>query len=301
MSFLNPVNEPVLRFSSTDADAPQINYNSRVAGDIKVVLKACLVTGYGAKASAGWSVVNEVDHVAEFVSPSAAMSDYRLGISDTSTSSTTWYYQYQDVRVDPGYNTPTKSFGSLNKTNNDNGWQLFVTERGIVFIEIVQHSVASKMSTRITHWGQIKSAVPVVNGKNVSFFNIGHSGATGSPDYFYRDGSRLHTMLESYTSAFISSATAAALSGSSYTLDASVVDLVSPIYLTNAGRSLLIAELPPMLSVIVNNSADLYGVSDTTVGGRPVFKVCAGPDATQLQYVLSTCRTFLIRTDYWEY
>lgn len=66
MSFLNPVSEPVKRFKSTDAGAPQINYNARVSGDVKTVLKACLVTGYGAKASAGWSIVNEVDHVAEF-------------------------------------------------------------------------------------------------------------------------------------------------------------------------------------------------------------------------------------------
>lgn len=301
MSFLNPVNEPVSRFKSTDAGAPQINYNSRVAGDVKAVLKACLVTGYGATASAGWTVVNEVGSVCEFVSPSAAMSDYRLGIDDTSASNTTWFYQYQSERVNPVNNTPSKALGQSDRTFAGNGWQLFVTERGIVFIEIVQHSVASKMSTRITHWGQIKSAVPVVNGKNVSFFNIGHSSAMGSPYYFYSDGSRAHTMLESHTSAFISSATVAALSSSSYTLDASVVDLVSPIYLTNAGRSLLIAELPPMLSVIVNNSADLYGVSDTTVGGKPVFKVCAGSSETQLQYVLSYSRTFLIRTDYWEY
>ena len=145
MSFLNPVSEPVLRFSSTDASAPQINYNARTAGDIKAVLKACLVTGYGAKASAGWSIVNEINHVAEFVSPSAAMSDYRLGVDDSTTIKTTWYYQYQDARTNPNYNEPTKSFSYVDKTHASNGWQMLVTERGIVFIELVQNSVVNKL------------------------------------------------------------------------------------------------------------------------------------------------------------
>lgn len=301
MSFLNPVNEPVLRFSSTDADAPQINYAARTAGDIKAVLKACLVTGYGAKASAGWSVVNEVDHVCEFISPSAAMSDYRLGIDDSTATKTDWYYQYQDVRVNPAYNAPVKKFTNINEVNPENGWQLFVTERGILFVEIVQHSNISKLSTRITYWGAVKSGISSVNGKNICFFNIGHNATTGQPYNFYSATNYVHVMLESNKSAFMSAATSNALSKVTYDVDISNVDLVSPIYIATASFDMLIGELPPILSKVVNSTADIYGISNTTLGVRPVFIACAGFSNTMSENTIRMSRTFLIKTDYWEY
>lgn len=301
MSFLNPVSEPVLRFSSTDAGAPQINYNARVAGDIKTVLKACLVTGYGAKSSAGWSVANEVDHVAEFVSPSAVMSDYRLGIDDTSASSTTWYYQYQDARVNPSYNAPTKSFSFVDKLHANNGWQLLVTERGLVFIELVQHTAASKLSARITYWGRVKSALFLDVGENIMFFNVGHSSTINPASYFYSSSSSyLHVRLGTYKAANISASTSSALSAVTYLLDKSVVDLVSPIYLSTTSSDLLLAEIPAALSKVVNNPADIYGVSETTLGSRLHLSVCAG-FANSQPTANNYSRTFLIPLDYWEY
>ena len=301
MSFLNPVSEPVKRFSSTDASAPQVNYNARTAGDIKAVLKACLVTGYGAKSSAGWSIVNEVDHVAEFVSPSAAMSDYRLGIDDSSTSSTTWYYQYQDARTNPVYNAPTKSFTYAVKTHASNGWQMLVTDRGLIFIELVQHTTVNKLSARITYLGAVKSAIPSVTGKNICFFNIGHNGGSGShPQYFYSSNGYTHTQLEGDTISYMSAATSRALSGNAYSLDTANVDLVSPIYIASAAQDMLIGELPPMLSKIVNATADVYGVSESTLDGRDVLSVSAGYASTAPS--CNACaRTFLIYLDYWEY
>lgn len=297
------MNEPVLRFKSTDASAPQINHNARTAGDVKAVLKACLVTGYGAKTSAGWSIVNEVGHVAEFVSPSAAMSDYRLEIDDSSTSSTAWYYQYQNSRVNPTYNVPTRSFSNADKTSGENGWQMLVTERGIVFIELVQHSVVNKLSTRITHWGAVKSAIPSITGKNICFFNIGHNAGISLPRYFYSSGAYVHTNLETHTSAFMSAATSNALWNTifTYTLDISNVDLVSPIYIASNNNNLLIGELPPILSKIVNSTADVYGVSEFTIDNRNVLSVCAGYSSSDINSVVTQSRTFLIRTDYWEY
>lgn len=47
--------QPII-YKSTDAGAPQL---SLTAGVINAVLKGCLVTGYGAKAAAGWEVVHE--------------------------------------------------------------------------------------------------------------------------------------------------------------------------------------------------------------------------------------------------
>lgn len=302
MSFLNPVNEPVLRFSSTDADAPQIDYNARVAGDVKAVLKACLVDGYSATASAGWTAVNEVDNVIEFVSPSAAMSDYRLGIDDSTATKTDWYYQYQDARVNPGYNSPSKAMKYIDAAHGDNGWQLFVTARGLLFVELVQSSVVKKLSARITYWGAVKSGVPTANGKNICFFNIGHNAATSSPNYFYSSRSYVHTALDTQTGAYMSAATSNALAGSYYQQDVSSIDLVSPIYIASTEQALLIAELPPILSKIVNNTADLFGVSDSVLDGREVFSVSAARGAySNITDMSQYSRTFLIKTDYWEY
>lgn len=182
MSFLNPVNEPVLRFSSTDADAPQINYAARVAGDIKTVLKACLVVGYGAKASAGWSIANEVDHVAEFVSPSAAMSDYRLGIDDSGNVQ--WYYTYKNTKTAPSSALYSKGFSDNDVTSAKNGWQLIVTQRGLVFVELAQFNAVDGVLSRVTYIGANKQ-IDDTTGKNISCFTIGLNAPSGYPAAFF--------------------------------------------------------------------------------------------------------------------
>lgn len=47
--------QPII-YKSLDANAPQLTID---AGTLKTVLKACLVTGYGSKAGAGWEIVWE--------------------------------------------------------------------------------------------------------------------------------------------------------------------------------------------------------------------------------------------------
>ena len=56
MSLHNPVKYPVKYYSWQDTQAPQL---SNVDGAIKTILKACLVTGYGSKAGAGWTALFE--------------------------------------------------------------------------------------------------------------------------------------------------------------------------------------------------------------------------------------------------
>lgn len=54
MSLKNPVKYPVKYYSHLDAGAPQL---ADTDGVIKTILKACLVTGYGTKAGAGWTAL----------------------------------------------------------------------------------------------------------------------------------------------------------------------------------------------------------------------------------------------------
>lgn len=302
MSFLNPVNEPVLRFSSTDAGAPQINYAARTAGDVKAVLKACLVTGYGAKASAGWSVVNEIDHVTEFVSPSAAMSDYRLGIDDTSASSTTWYYQYQDARVNPTDNALTKNFNYIDKASDQNGWELITTERGFYFVEFFITSETQAKQSRVTFFGQTKSAiVNASDNHNMGFWSVGHHAATVYSWQFFPPiaYTKRYYNINGYKKAEFASSNIAIMSNYPIQSELSVVDMIADLYLVQDG--LMLARQPGLLLAPLKDLADRFGVYDTTVADRPVLYASLGVSRNDLESINGGTRGVMIRLDYWEY
>lgn len=297
MSFLNPVSEPVKRFSSTDAGAPQINYNARVAGDVKAVLKACLVTGYGATASAGWSIVNEVGHVAEFVSPSVTMSDYRLGIDDTSTSSTTWYYQYQDVRVNPSLHSAlTKNPRSINKTHASNGWQLLVTDKGIAFIDNFYHTVANAVAARLTYWSLSKSAVTTA-GNEILFFCAGQEGGTTeySYDLFYKPSS-LHS---SNASSYLASTVAGNSGVRVEPQDVSNVDALSDVYVMQGND--VVAVAVGFMAVKMAKKADFFGVDVITLGGRSYIKIPLSSHFVASTNIYTRTIVVALSLDDWEY
>ena len=301
MSFLNPVNEPVLRFSSTDADAPQINYNARTAGDVKAVLKACLVTGYGATASAGWSIVNEIDHVAEFVSPSAAMSDYRLGIDDTSASSTTWYYQYQDVRVNPVNNNQVRNFDSYaNKSSPDNHWQLLVTARGLVFIDFIAITGVTGLVSRFTYWGAIKSAITDTNTRNISYWCVGANAPVATPPSIFNTSStNTHHIVGAHSGLRFASTNIAALGGTS-PISASNIELISDLFLENSQAS-LIGKQPAVMTRSSVAQSKLFDVTETTAGGRSLLNIAVVYLMSKSTTLDNYAKHLSIYTDYWEY
>ena len=301
MSFLNPVSEPVLMYSSTDANAPKINYAARAAGDVKTVLKACLVTGYGSKAGAGWSIQNETATVAEFVSPGVAMSDYSFGVTDTSASNTTWYYKYKGTQTNPAYNTPNKSFANINTTHADNGWRLIVSKRGMIFIELVQSTVVNKLSARLTYIGAVKSAVTDTNGINIAFFNIGHSAAISEPANFYSINYP-HIRVESLNQLAIHSALPFLSDrGADLATNVSQVDIISHYYVSSAYDAIFAAELPGLVGKIVNDKEKIYGIANETLENRHVLKICLGYQDNRTQYMYSRGRVMLIYLDGWSY
>lgn len=301
MSFLNPVTEPVLRFKSTDAGAPQINYNARVAGDVKAVLKACLVTGYGAKASAGWSIVNEVNHVCEFVSPSVAMSDYRLGIDDTSASSTTWYYQYQGNRINPGYNLPSKNTIYIDSGTTKNGWEMLITDRGLFFIDLFYHTTAAEYVARITWWGQVKSALTDTAGANISFFCGGYESQTGDAYRVFVDGasSGRHYKLATYTQTNFAAANLPTFLASQKTYGLSSLDIIADIYLI--ANNTIIGQQVGMSLRDVNSSDDALGVKPIEINERQALSIALSSRVPTKSALLEYAKVVIIYTDYWEY
>lgn len=302
MSFLNPVSEPVLRFSSTDVGAPQINYNARVAGDIKTVLKGCLVTGYGAKASAGWTAVNETATVIEFVSPSVAMSDYRLGVDDTSAASTTWYYTHLNVRVNPEAQNLSKNHRYISTSSASNGWQLLVTDVAIIFVELLWSNTINNLVSRVAYLGQIKSALINNTGVNMAFWSLGHTG--GDPTEFFK--SAPFATLYSYDNGGfnrfgnkVSAINAERASDTTLNIGAlSSAEIVAPWYIYNKG--VLLGEQPAVMLRDINNPADNFGVYDTVFNNRPVLSCCVTYPTTTAENYQKYSRTLLISLDYWE-
>ncbi|STZ02040.1 hypothetical protein [Moraxella equi] len=87
MSYLNPISLTPKIYQSTDPQAPQL---TGVMGDYKSVWKACLVTGYGNKAGAGFMLDNETDHSCDFISPNIMMS--KIGVEEDSSYYKPYYY-----------------------------------------------------------------------------------------------------------------------------------------------------------------------------------------------------------------
>lgn len=90
MSILTPIKQAVKIFSSTDKEAPQLN---RQANELQVILKACLVTGYGDKQSAGWDLSFEEDGIKVFSPKPNAHTHFFLKLSnDTGQECKTQVY-----------------------------------------------------------------------------------------------------------------------------------------------------------------------------------------------------------------
>lgn len=297
MSFLNPVNEPVLRFSSTDADAPQIDYNSRTSGDIKTVLKACMATGYGAKASAGWSIVNETTNDAEFISPSAAMSSYRIGLAGGSYR-TTWYYMHNDVKKTPSHGPVLQEMPSINKTHASNGWELLVTPRGFILVEKVYSTVAQSLVAHATYFSLVKSNINIGDVDIMAFWSAGWRTSLSARAFFLSVDVSGDIKVASWSPLKFDFINKSVLSSSVvwYSGTASVASL---LYIFSESRFL--AALPAVLICDNNGVTDVLGVRDGSINSRAVLHISLCDAGATRKDIDSTVVRLAIPLDYWEY
>lgn len=306
MSFLNPVNEPVLRFSSTDAGAPQISYNSRSAGDVKAVIKACLVTGYGAKAGAGWSIVNEVSHVAEFISPSVAMSDYRLKIDDTSTTNTNWKYIYQNTLKSFQGGVLSKNNPIIFKTSAQNRWDLIVTPRGFFFVETVNNQYTLTPSSSVLYFGAVKSLTDA-GGENIAFWCVGFnsdSESNGSPSGFFAQAITLPSKHVVVTNNFVNydeHVQIKLLTNDTKTDAYGAMEIWDRWFYRDVKGEILLQQPGVLLHARPNtNSAPAY--YPTELNGRPVVTFMPIRGVIAKDAALSSARALIaVYLDYWEY
>lgn len=134
MSFLNPTPVPVRLYSHTDSEAPQLPANDWT-GALKTILKACLVTGYGGKPGAGWTLREESDNKAIFRAGDPATSPVELEVDSGNITITTFDLHWQGVKQGI---TARWDVGQLNRYTGVAGWYLVASARGFVLLPLAR-------------------------------------------------------------------------------------------------------------------------------------------------------------------
>lgn len=304
MSFLTPVSAPVTRYSSTDVGAPQLNYASRAANDVKTILKSCLVTGYGSKPSAGWTISKEATTIAEFASPATAMSNYRLRVDDRATV-TSWYQVYNNASPVIMGSAVTKNNSAIDTANAGNGWELLVTDRGIMFIENVFNLGVNTIGSRITYFGQLKSGLAVEGNINIAWWCVGHNAPAandGMPCFFFDISQKVDkyyklgaTVIDGYAHPCLPQFV---LIGE--TTSASDIQLASEWYLSVVGSP--VAVQPGLLLQLKSKGDSPFVFKSTTINGRPAILRWPIRASTDSEAILITSNAVaIIYLDYWGY
>lgn len=133
MNVINPEKLAVSVYRSTDANAPKLD---KTADCVATIFKACLVTGYGDKQSAGWQLAfeNLTAKVKVIRPPATAKQDFFLRLSgDTGQVMKPQVYismtdiNTGDLKLDCA---TTFKYGAAPTTGN---WVLIATNRGFWF------------------------------------------------------------------------------------------------------------------------------------------------------------------------
>lgn len=306
MSFLNPVNEPVICYKSTDDGAPQLNYASRTAGDIKAILKACLVTGYGTKSGAGWTISEEVGSVCVFASPYVGMSAHKLKIDDSLSSDTKWSDIYNAEAAVLMGGAVSKSNSAINTTHASNGWEMMVTNQGFLLIENAFNTGVSQVGSRLTYYGRMKSGYSAETGKNISWWCIGHHSPTanqGMPCFFFdtvRKEDKYHKLGTTDLSSAYGILTLAGLKKIGITASVSDIDLCCE-WLFMSG-DVALCQQPSLMWQFKTGGAAIPVIRDDISNGRPIsFRWPLRGSADENSVLITSHGVAAIYTDYWEY
>lgn len=132
--FFNPTSSPVTVYQSSDPNAPVLD---RSPNCVSVILKACLVTGYGKKVGAGWTMPfeNEQDGTKVFRPAVGAEFDYFVKVANDTGREVNISIHSQMTDIDNGdklieLTTPFK-YGVSTKTGEK--WLLVASDRSFVF------------------------------------------------------------------------------------------------------------------------------------------------------------------------
>lgn len=219
MSFLNPISVDVKVYKSTDKHAPVINHADRRAGDVKTVLKACLVTGYGDKEGAGWLIEGETDVQASFYVDNAELTNYRL-ILDDSGANVSFNISHHGTLKNPNYRQHART---QSRTARALSWIVLACEYGFYYIEC--HEAGGVVFAGLTYFGRVKSGLVNDTEKNIVFINtMAGNDYSGSFSYPLH---RAYIELSDLTGLF---ATGAGFVSDSQRKELSVMSITTPLF-----------------------------------------------------------------------
>lgn len=144
MSFLNPTPVPVRLYSHTDTDAPQLPANNWT-GAIKTLLKACLVTGYGGKPGAGWTLREESDNKAIFAMGDPACPPVELEVDSSNINTTTFDLYWRGEKQGITGETAVRN-------TYITGWYLVASSRSFALLPVMTSS--NYTSATLLYYGQ---------------------------------------------------------------------------------------------------------------------------------------------------
>lgn len=270
MSYLNPITLTPRIYQSSDPQAPQL---TGAMGDYKSVWKACLVTGYGDKVGAGFTLENETDVSCDFISPNIMMG--KFGVEEDSSTYKPYHYN-SDAKVSSSWQFNTSKSHARNPS-----WTMLVCELGVYFI------IITNGMSQVSYLGLIKSAI---NDNNSNFvqMNLGYLNQ-GSHNYSFAGKLKIGD----YTDARVLS--------NGYELAASVkkdflISLVSDVFWRQDG--VLLGSQPALL--LQNSLALSKEIKITEYQGRPVLYIYV-VNGTDNHRQASHSFGAMIYLDYWEY
>lgn len=185
MSLKQPVQYPVKYYSHLDADAPQL---ADADGVIKTILKACLVTGYGAKEGAGWTGLFEGDYRIVLRCPYRADNAPDIKIENGVINGAA---SHRVVSQDnpSGLDDATElAAANLLARDSSNGqeWHLIASDFGFLFLYQMGEYGRDNLPGRNN--GFYLGSASRINEGDLDYFvyfkqdNIGIDGKTGAPN-----------------------------------------------------------------------------------------------------------------------
>ena len=179
MSLLLPVRYPVKHYSHLDAGAPQM---SDVNGAIKTILKACMVTGYGDKAGAGWTALFDDAFRVVLRRPLRTGNPPDIKIENGISN------RHQIISQDnPTSITDAKKLASVNLLARDSAfgtqWHVMVTDFGFLFCYQMGEDATTDDKNHMIYCGSLKK----MQDSDPDFFVTSTSdtiGLNGKGGYF---------------------------------------------------------------------------------------------------------------------
>lgn len=144
MSIIDLTDKPVSVYRSTDPDAPKL---TATKGSLKTVIKACLVTGFGGKASLDWEMPFESDEAAAFKSKDPTATGCLLKVDHKFERAVDIAGYQQMTSLDVGQNEFKQRYyrmGLMTNSAQDKQWLLVGHSKAFIVVVLDAHAGCSR-------------------------------------------------------------------------------------------------------------------------------------------------------------